>query len=146
MATVPIAEGLFTWPADEPRLIGSRCADCGIVTFPTQRGCPRCASLAMEDELLERRGTLWAWTTQEFPLKSPPYAGPAGADFEPFGVGYVELPGQVKVEARLTEHDASKLQVGMPMELVVVPFGRDDDGNETVTFAFAPVTDREEQA
>ena len=28
-----------------------------------------------------------------------------GRDFVPFGVGYVELPGEVKVEARLTESD-----------------------------------------
>ena len=36
MASVPVAEGVFTWPADEPQLIGSRCTACGIVTFPTQ--------------------------------------------------------------------------------------------------------------
>ena len=72
-AQVPVAEGVFTWPADEPQLIGSRCADCGMVTFPTQDSCPRCASTAMEEELLARQGRLWAWTTQEFP-PPPPYA------------------------------------------------------------------------
>ena len=64
-----------------------------MVTFPTQDSCPRCASTAMEETLLARRGTLWAWTTQSFP-PPPPYAGPTGADFVPFGVGYVELPGR----------------------------------------------------
>ena len=44
MARVPVAEGVFTWPSDDPRLIGSRCAACGIVTFPAQASCPRCAS------------------------------------------------------------------------------------------------------
>ena len=44
MAQVPVAEGIFTWPSDEPQLIGSRCAACGIVTFPAQDSCPRCAS------------------------------------------------------------------------------------------------------
>jgi uncharacterized OB-fold protein len=82
---------------------------------------------------------LWAWTTQEFPPPSPPYAGPTGADFVPFGVGYVELPGEVKVETRLTEADAGALRAGMEMELVLVPFRTDDDGNEVVTFAFRPV-------
>ena len=28
---------------------------------------------------------------------------------------------------------------GMEMELVIVPFRTDDDGNEVVTFAFRPV-------
>ena len=140
MAQVPVAEGIFTWPSDEPQLIGSRCTACGIVTFPTQDSCPRCAST---DDGRARcspgAGRLWAWTTQDFPPPSPPYAGPTGRDFVPFGVGYVELPGEVKVEARLTESDPDVLAHGMEMELVLVPFRTDDDGNEVVTFAFRPV-------
>jgi uncharacterized OB-fold protein len=139
MGQTPVAEGIFTWPSDEPQLIGSRCASCAIVTFPAQGSCPRCAATEMAQELLPRRGRLWAWTTQHFPPPSPPYAGPAGADFVPFGVGYVELPGHVKVEARLTESDPHQLRPGMEMELVVVPFRREEDGSQVVTFAFRPV-------
>ena len=138
MASVPVAEGVFTWPSDEPQLIGSRCTACSIVTFPTQDSCPRCASTAMAEQLLPRRGRLWAWTTQDFPPPSPPYSGPTGKAFRPFGVGYVELPGEVRVEARLTESRPDALAHGMEMELVVVPFHTDDDGNEVVTFAFRP--------
>jgi uncharacterized OB-fold protein len=139
MTRVPVAEGLFTWPADEPQLIGSRCHACGIITFPTQDSCPRCASTDMDEHLLARRGRLWAWTTQDFPPPGPPYSGPAGRDFVPFGVGYVELPGEVKVETRLTVADPEALEIGMEMELTVVPFRTDDDGNEIVSFAFRPV-------
>jgi len=57
----------------------------------------------------------------------------------PYGVGYVELDDEVRVEARLTESDAESLEIGMDMELVLVPFTNDDDGNEVVTFAFRPV-------
>jgi uncharacterized OB-fold protein len=56
-------------------------------------------------------------------------------------VGYVELPGELRVEARLTEHRAEHLRIGMEMELAIVPFGTDDEGNELVTFAFRPVDD-----
>jgi uncharacterized OB-fold protein len=136
MASVPLADGIFTWPSDDPRLIGSRCAACGIVTFPAQDACPRCASIEMAEHLLSRRGRLWAWTTQEFPPPSPPYAGPTGDAFVPYGVGYVELGDEVRVETRLTE--TVGLETGMEMELVLVPFRRDDDGNEVVTFAFRP--------
>jgi uncharacterized OB-fold protein len=93
----------------------------------------------MEEHLLPRRGRLWAWTTQDFQPPSPPYTGPMGDDYTKFGVGYVELPGEVKVESRLTESDPGVLEQGMEMELVVVPFRTDDDGNEVVTFAFRPV-------
>jgi uncharacterized OB-fold protein len=139
MSQVPIADGLFTWPAEEPQLIGSRCTSCAIVTFPTQGSCPRCGSTEMDEQLLSRRGRLWAWTTQNFPPPSPPYSGPSGEEFAPYAVGYVELPGEVKVEARLTESDPDALQIGMDMELVVVPFRSDDDGNQIMIFAFKPV-------
>jgi uncharacterized OB-fold protein len=139
MTQVPVAEGLFTWPSDAPQLTGSRCTACGIITFPQQDSCPRCAGTDMAEQLLARRGRLWAWTTQHFPPPSPPYSGPTGKEFVPFAVGYVELPGEVKVETRLTEADPDALQPGMEMELVVVPFRTDDDGNEVVTFAFRPV-------
>lgn len=138
MERVPVAEGIFTWPSDEPQLIGSRCTGCQIVTFPTQDSCPQCASTEMEEHLLARQGRLWAWTIQDFPPPSPPYAGPTGESFVPFGVGYVELGGEVKVEARLTEADPDALEPGMEMELVLVPFRQDED-TEVVTFAFRPV-------
>jgi uncharacterized OB-fold protein len=139
MTPRPIAEGVFTWPADDPQLIGSRCDDCAIVTFPAQDSCPRCASTSMQQHLLARSGQLWAWTTQSFPPPSPPYMGATGKDFVPFGVGYVDL-GDVKVEARLTSADPGVLRAGIDMELVVVPFGTDDEGNEVVTFAFRPAS------
>jgi uncharacterized OB-fold protein len=136
MPRVPVAEGIFTWPSRDPQLIGSRCGACGIVTFPAQDSCPRCASTGMAQHLLPRHGRLWAWTTQEFPPPSPPYAGPADEAFVPYGVGYVQLGDDVKVETRLTATDG--LRIGMEMELVLVPFRTDGHGNEVVSFAFRP--------
>jgi uncharacterized OB-fold protein len=147
----PIAEGLFTWPSESPALIGSSCRRCGATTFPAQASCPRCTAVDVEERQLATTGTLWSFTVQGFPPK-PPYAGPD--EFRPYGVGYVELPGPasaegrlhhgaagggragVVVEARLTEDDPAALEIGMPMELVVVPFGK--DGDDRVTFAFRP--------
>jgi uncharacterized OB-fold protein len=141
---IPVAEGVFTWPSDDPHLIGSRCLTCGNHMFPVQSGCPRCTGERTETVELATRGTLWTWTVQGFPPKAPPYIGDADPKtFTPFGVGYVELPGQVKVEARLTEADPARLRIGMEMHLVIVPLRTDDDGNEIVTFAFAPVADED---
>ncbi|MET7924320.1 Zn-ribbon domain-containing OB-fold protein [Streptomyces sp. NPDC005349] len=135
----PVADGLFTWPptADQPtRLIGSQCTDCDLVSFPPAPHCVRCASAASAERLLADEGTLWTFTTQNFRPPSPPYDGPE--DFEPFTLGYIELPGELMVEARLTEPDPDKLRIGQPMRLTVVPYATDDDGTEIVTFAFAP--------
>jgi len=134
--SVPIADGLFTWPSESPQLIGSSCRRCGTTTFPQQDSCPKCTAVEMDARKLDPTGRLWSYTVQSFRPKSP-YAGPV--EFEPFGVGYVELAGQVIVETILTENDPEALQIGMPMELVIVPFAVDGDGRETVTFAFRPV-------
>jgi uncharacterized OB-fold protein len=116
----PVADGLFTVEGGLPRLIGSKCARCGAVAFPKQASCPKCTSLEVAERLLARRGTLWSWTIQCFAPKSPPYAGDPDT-FQPYGVGYVELPGEVRVEARLTEADPGRLRIGLPMELTLVP-------------------------
>ena len=62
----PIAS-MFTWPADDPQLLGGQCKGCGAVTFPMQSRCPRCGTQSMAELPLPRRGTLVSWTTQEFP-------------------------------------------------------------------------------
>lgn len=137
MATLtPVEPGLFT-EGDAPQLIGSRCGDCGVMTFPKQADCPRCTGQAMEEALFDRRGTLWTFTTQNFIPKSPPYAIVETEEtFVPYGVGYVEFEGQARVEGRLTVADPAALRIGMTMETVLIPFG---DGQ--VTYAFKPVED-----
>ena len=129
---------VFTWPDDDPKLIGSRCTECGATTFPAQTRCPRCSRTTMSELALPQRGTLVSWTTQGFPPVIP-YAGDeTGASFTPFGVGLVQLEDVVRVEARLTESDPAKLRFGMDVELEIVPFYVDDQGDEIMTFAFAP--------
>ena len=137
---VHVAEGVFVERADGPHLLGSRCVDCGTFAFPPQSGCQRCAGTDTEPVELANRGTLWTFTVQGFPPKAPPFLGNADpATFVPFGVGYVELPGQVKVEARLTESDPSKLHIGMEMEMVLEPITTNGNGNDVVTFAYRPL-------
>jgi uncharacterized OB-fold protein len=132
----PVAEELFVQVGDETHLLGSECRSCGVVMFPRQASCARCTSLDTFDRPLARRGTLWSWTIQCFAPKSPPYAVTNADEFEPYGVGYVELPGEVRVEARLTVADPSQLQIGMPMELTLMPAPGDA---ERVTYAFQPL-------
>jgi len=137
---VLVAEGVFTWPSDEPQLIGSHFPESGVTVFPRAGTCPKTASRVAEDVLLPRRGTLWSWTVQGFPPKNPPYIGTESPkDFKPYGVGYIQLADQVIVEGRLTVSDPAQIEIGMEMELVVVPFATDAEGREVLTYAFAPV-------
>ncbi|MEV0357354.1 OB-fold domain-containing protein [Nocardia sp. NPDC050697] len=134
-----LAAEVSTWPEDNPQLIGSRCGTCAATTWPRQSRCPRCSGPEMADLLLPRTGTLIAWTTQGFVPKLP-YAGKENADnFQPFGVGLVQLGDDVRVETRLTESDPEVLRFGMDVELTFVPLYVDDAGEEVMTCAFQPV-------
>jgi uncharacterized OB-fold protein len=128
--TRPIAPGIYT--DDGPaHLIGGRHRDTGQIVFPLPPDGEHYEPVA-----LPTRGQLWSWTVQRFPPKSPPYAGPQ--PFEPFAVGYVELPGALIVESRLTDVAFDALQIGAPMDLAIVPLRLDPDGTTVTTFAFRP--------
>jgi uncharacterized protein len=132
-----IDDSLLTQAGGQPRLIGSECGECGVITFPRQASCPRCTSLAVRERLLGHRGALWSWTIQCFAPKSPPYAVADPEAFEPYGVGYIELPGELRVESLLTVAEPDQLEIGMPMELTFIPAPGAAQG--VVTYAFAPV-------
>ena len=132
---IPVADGLFTWPADEPALIASQ--SDGRLQFPARAGG--------EEYLLKRRGTLWSFTSQSFRPPSPPYDGNDDAStFVPYLLGYVELEGELLVEGRLVDCDVESLEIGQPMELRIVPYTVRPDGVEVLTFAFAPASSSEE--
>ena len=120
----PLAPGIWT-DEPEPRLIGARGRD-GRIRFPLPQGD---AAADFEAVPLSREGRLWSWTVQRFEPKRPPYAGPV--PFEPYMLGYVELPGQVIVETRLEGIETP--EIGMPLTLRIVPF----DGDRS-TYAFGP--------
>jgi uncharacterized OB-fold protein len=134
-----VAPDISTWPEPEFRLIASRCDQCGDVAFPVQPICARCSHEGTTPVHLPRRGQVVAWTTQNF-VPSYPYIGREdAADFVPFGVALVQFGDLVRVEGRLTVSDPNEIRTGMQVELTMVPFADDDEGNEILTYAFQPV-------
>ncbi len=135
---IPIAEGLFTWPADDPALIGAQCRDCEAVAFPFRETCPRCGAISMYRNELPREGNLWTWTSQGFRPKEPFCGDLLGTGAQPWFVGLVELGGRIRVESILHNVAEQELVIGMPLKLTVIPFRRSDSGDTVVTFAFEP--------
>lgn len=134
MTMAPVAEGLFEVADGRPRLIGGRRKADGKVVFPLPVG-PEAANY--DRVRLSSEGTLWSFTVQRFRPKSPPYAGADDEkSFQPYALGYVELPGEVIVESRLETEDFAALKVGQPMRLTLVPFRRTD--GDVLTYAFEP--------
>ncbi|GAB3072139.1 Zn-ribbon domain-containing OB-fold protein [Nocardioides zeae] len=120
--------------SDGPRLVGGRCRACGAVAFPRPASCARCTGSDVDEHLLADRGSLWTFTVQNF-LPKAPYDG--WAEFTPYGVGYVELDGEVLVESRLLASSAAGLRIGAAVHLVVEEYGADASGTPLTTFAFA---------
>lgn len=134
---VPLHEGLFTWPAAKPQLLGSRCNQCGEATFPAQHDCRNCGSRDTTVVELGDQGILWTWTIQTFMPKEPYRSDETPETFRPYGVGYVEMPGGVRVEARLQANSPDQLKIGMPMQLDIIPFRTDENGDQKMTFSFS---------
>jgi uncharacterized protein len=131
MTQIPVADGLFTWPSDEPALLASESG--GRLSFPPRPG--------ERPYPLKRSGTLWTFTSQDFRPPAPPYDGNDTAEtFQPYLVGYVELEGELLVEGRLVDCAVEELEIGQPMELRIVPYTVRADGTEVLTYAFAPTS------
>ena len=121
----PIAADLWT-DEPSPRLIGGRLPS-GKIIFPMPQGD---SARDVEVYPLSRTGTLWSWTRQDFRPKEP-YTGPEA--FEPYLLGFVELPNETIVETRITEAKLEDLKLGMAMEFIVVSFDE-----HRSTYAYRP--------
>ena len=109
------------------------------MTFPSNTSCAACGGIEVKIVELPRRGKLWSWTIQRFMPKTPYRTTETAETFAPFGVGYIELPGALRVESRLTENDPEKLQIGSEMELVFYTHHTEADGTDVINYAFKPV-------
>ena len=135
---IPIAEGFFTWPSDEPHLIGGRCKTCGRYFFPKAYPLHKlgCRNQEVEEVLLSRRGKLQSYTWQYYP-PPPPYKGPD--PFVPYGIGMVKLAEGISVVGIITGCSSEDLKIGMEVELVVEKLYSDEQSNQYLTWKFRPV-------
>jgi len=136
MTTSPAVDGWFT-TGDEPRLLASRCTNCGNLVFPpsppdaaTFCRNPACAGEEHESVELSRRGRVWSYTDAQY-QPPPPYV-PATDPFEPFAIAAVELPEGLVVLGQVAEgFGVGDLRVGSEVELVVETLYADDTGERT---------------
>lgn len=119
------------WRASEHGVVlcGSRCAQCGLSVFPARTFCRRCFAATMQPVDLPRRGVLYAWTVVH---KAPP------AFRTPYVLGYVDLPGGVRVLAQI-EADLADLRTDLPVQLQIGAVSRAADGSDVPGVRFAAV-------
>ena len=135
---VPVKPGYFTVPDDPnepPRLLGSRCLDCGEHFFPRRAVCAKCLSERTTGVELAPRGTLYSYTFVHFPL-----FGSMRVEHIGYGVGQVDLPEGPRVQLPLAGKQ-EEYRVGMELEAELDPL-REENGQEVVIIRFRPVEAR----
>ncbi len=134
--SVPLIEGLFTCPSDEPRLIASKCKKCGSLAFPKSPYCtnPDCVKDTANVEVIElaNRAKLHTWTVQVYPPAPPFKMEP----FEPFPIGMLDLPEGLRILGMLTTDKG--LGFGMELEMTIRKLFEDEE-NEYLTWVWKPV-------
>lgn len=115
-----------------PVLRGSKCTRCGLRFFPRRWECAVDQESCVEVEL-SGEGTLHVSTYVHFPAY-----GKSTTSSEGYGVGRVDLPEGVRIQAILAGNRARWVH-GAPMRLVTESVGQDDEGRGRLAYRFAPV-------
>lgn len=107
------------------RLTTTRCPSCQRDFWPPRTVCPLCHSNTLEWVDLPSNGTVRGFSIQN--------SGALPGLALPLVFARVKLTDQVGIVARVIEVDPAEIEVGMTVEMVVVPAPRD-----RVMWAFRP--------
>ncbi|MEP3439110.1 MAG: OB-fold domain-containing protein [Hoeflea sp.] len=111
-------------------LEGCECGECDRKYFPKRVFCTECGSRdAMRDARIEGPGKLYSHSIIHIAPKT----------FKvPYAVGYVDLPGDVRVLAQIFGWEDGSLEQGMEMEIGYAPIAEEPDGSIRESFIFQP--------
>jgi len=113
-----------------PHLIAGKCSNCGRYSFPKKEICSSCFDQGQVEEVpLNGRGRLATFTI----VRRAP-----GNRKLPYGLGYIDVPWNLRVFAPLTECDLDRLTIGMDMK-VVFEEEEAEDGRKWIVYKFRPV-------
>jgi uncharacterized OB-fold protein len=140
--TALITEGLFRVDGDRAVLLASRRRSSGVVKFPAERpelfdGDPEIQG-DIEAIELSTEGTLYTYTTQEFPPPLPYKGNRDPKVFRPYVVGFVELAEGVLVETLIVDATPAELRIGQRLVSTTTML-ETSGGGPVLTFAFRPV-------
>jgi len=95
--------------AQNVRLHGSLCPECGALQFPIAQVCASCHHRGLTAKPLARRGRLFTFT-KDFLYTAP---------VEPTVMAVVDLDGGGRFLCQMTDIDPAEVQIGMEVELVL---------------------------
>jgi hypothetical protein len=135
MARRPIEPGLFTIPevGDTPRLLASRCGDCGAVFHPPRPVCLACHGRELHEAELTGEGVLYACTHVQMPLR------PSQRKTRDYWVAQVDLDAGPRVQGLLGDA-RTQPRIGMRLVLGLETLRVEEDGDEIVVPHFRAET------
>lgn len=91
------------------RVVGTKCTDCGELSFPPRRVCPKCKSRKWSDFTFKGDGTLQTYTRM--------YSVPKGHEEDvPITIGIVSLEEGPEIMAQIVDYET--LKIGEEVEYV----------------------------
>lgn len=132
---IPVRDGLFRETGHGPTLLGTRCDRCGRTVFPATERCLECGYDGIQTVELGGEGELLCATVVH--MSNGRFA--AG-----YSVGYVTLPGGIRVFTQIAADGEHPLPSGTRMQLEIAPLWH-EDGRDVLAHRFVPV-EREEHA
>ncbi|MDF1499347.1 MAG: Zn-ribbon domain-containing OB-fold protein [Anaerolineales bacterium] len=101
-------------------LVGEVCPSCEVKIFPPRDVCPECGDEAKTHFQFSGRGEVYSYTTL--------FDAPQGHEAQlPYTLALVKLEEGPLVTAQLTDVNGTKLEVGMPVEMVTRKLRSDGD-------------------
>jgi uncharacterized OB-fold protein len=135
---VPFARDFLTddlQDLDAIRLVGSRCNDCGIALLRRRHRCENCASVKVVHRVFAPTGSIYSFTIQRYP---PPLPFVAQSPWIPRPVAWVDIDDDGPRIISVVEAAPEDMAIGMPVRLVCTVNAHSDNGQQVVTYAFAP--------
>ena len=93
------------------RLMGSKCEDCGHITYPRRKVCPTCGSFKNNDHKLAKKGTIHTYCIN---YVLPPQIEP------PAALAIVDLDGGGRYQGLVTDvKSPENIKIGAKVDLVL---------------------------
>lgn len=128
-------EGAFyspSSPKEKPYLNGSKCSNCGYVTFPPKSICPIC----IKDNTMVKvsLGSTGKLDSLVVVRQAPP------GFVAPYMLGMVQMPDGPEVFTLITgcEIEDNALEIGQEMELIIDKITENSEGDEIIGWKFRP--------
>lgn len=127
---VPIVDYLVLEDGD-PYLRANECTTCGSLYFDRRNGCGKCGGREFTTRRLADTGKVRTFTIVHRAARGIP---------TPYVSTVVDLDGGGMAKANLVEipPDPDDIELGMSVRITTFVVDEDDNGDEAVSFGFAP--------